>query len=1248
MPVSFKRYRLADEPYFAHLAAVNASINYLPSLAAPVIPDLAYLRVLRLDNNAIDSMQPLDGRFPLLETLSLAGNAIPRITGLASAVSLTSLDLTANELTVLDSLKGCTALKTLKVAGNAITDAQHVVFLPSLTSLDVADNQLADLGATASALRGCASLVELSAGGNPLAATASYKAVCLESAALERLDGHVVTPLFRERMSNVAAESRLSDLVADTTDAYLQRIEEARETKASKLRLLKARTLEIESHFDAYQTHLESEMHSLTRYVHDVLASGGRTDVDLDEMRAVLAVTEAARWKEVLGMLQNDADAWEAEVARAKAATSHTDKLRTLAKDDPRAWRELKERERELVAREDAIAAREHAAAESAQTSAAAAAERRRAQAEFSAARGSAFQVHRTLDAAHRPHHAALGADRTRTIAPPTHSGPPDEAAVEAAAASRIQGQWRASRASHDLIDRASPSRRSSSRRASSSRRSSSSRTSSRTSSRRLSRTSSRGARSTGPGPPPAIAGSVQSARLLHAARQRDALAVRKVIGELSNSSEVPSIINQHTDTGWTALHHAAYNNDVESIALLLEAGAQLEARDRIGATPLYVACLSGHTEAAAVLVDANAEIDTRKDEGWTPLLAACHYGFAAVVGLLLEAGANPDAQTPLGSTPTFLAAQENHIVVLSLLVGVGASVNLLNNDGVSPLVVAASKGHSQVVVLLLDGGADPNVGHKNGWSALLLAAHKGHLSIVQDLVACGADVDACNSSGASALYVATQNGAADIVAAIITAGADPNIPKSDGWYPLLIAAHKGAAQVTEELLSHPDIDVHVTNTAAATSLYLAAQSGSIEVVRMLLAAGANPNSAKDDGWTPLMIAVHRRHLKVARVLIGSGAEVNQRNANGATALYVAAQLGFLAAVNLLLEAQASPLAAKAVDGWTALHVATTGGFEDVVAALLAAGANPHAAAHDGETPLHIAAISPSPAMQRLFLTYTTVPELPHSAPLPTRSRSRSKAKAKSKAKSRPKSKSKLRSKSRSKSKTKTKAKARMSGSPSSGSRERHDFASLSSSEVSFDEAGSLVSPQQVRSGSSSPLGAPPPPSSSTPESRGERYSLQPPPVPDFLPGSSPGAYATSQPTTKSWECVNCTFVNAYVSSCEVCGTPQGGGLIPSDILQQNKALVSAPPSHSRSRGGARARAADASSSADDACSQASDDDGNTCLVCWDGPKTAAFVHGDTGHLSACMMCAQQVLRRKDVCPVCREPIERVVEIFKV
>ena len=217
-----------------------------------------------------------------------------------------------------------------------------------------------------------------------------------------------------------------------------------------------------------------------------------------------------------------------------------------------------------------------------------------------------------------------------------------------------------------------------------------------------------------------------QDQKMISAVWEGDSVELEKLL----KSPRDPNVVNKN---GFTPLHDAASSGQLESIRLLLEAGAKLEAR------------------STAI-------------QWMAPLHLAARYGHFDVVRVLVEAGAVKDQlATGFGLTPMYFAAQQGHLDIVRWLVEVGARIEPAAVAGFAPLHGAADGGRLDVMHFLLECGA--KVDPKDApFSPLYTAAHSGHLHIVRLLVESGANYFQTSASGVSALDVASRQGHVEIV----------------------------------------------------------------------------------------------------------------------------------------------------------------------------------------------------------------------------------------------------------------------------------------------------------------------------------------------------------------------------------------------------------------------------------------------------------------------------------------------------
>ena len=237
--------------------------------------------------------------------------------------------------------------------------------------------------------------------------------------------------------------------------------------------------------------------------------------------------------------------------------------------------------------------------------------------------------------------------------------------------------------------------------------------------------------------------------------------------------------IQEHGLDAWTSevLHQAArLTTNPTIIQLLLEAGADANARNDRGLTPLHEGATNGNPVVTAHLLAAGGDPNGLDNEGYTPLhYAAAQSGNGRVVTRLLGAGADPLVESNDGRTPLHSALRyAGELGVISELLEAGATENL------TPLQLAALEGDSATAASLLAKGADSNEADAYGWTSLHFAVPLAGHGVVSGLLEAGADPNARTVGGATALHLAARQATATVISELLEAGADPNARDGD------------------------------------------------------------------------------------------------------------------------------------------------------------------------------------------------------------------------------------------------------------------------------------------------------------------------------------------------------------------------------------------------------------------------------------------------------------------------------------
>lgn len=460
-----------------------------------------------------------------------------------------------------------------------------------------------------------------------------------------------------------------------------------------------------------------------------------------------------------------------------------------------------------------------------------------------------------------------------------------------------------------------------------------------------------------GAGPAGAADGVVdpveRPAPLVLAARNNDVAAVRALLAAKPRTD-----VNQRTSDGTSALHWAVYHNDVDVIARLLAAGADANAKNDYGATPMSEAAVTGNVKVLRQLLAAGADVESPNADGQTALMILARTSNVEAARLLIRRGANVNASEQWrGQTPLMWAAAEAQPAMVRLLIEHGAVVDARSH---------VNEWERQVT-------AEPRMQARpsGGFTPLLYAARKGCLECAKALVAAGANRNLADPDGVSPMLRAVLNFNFDVAAFLVQQGAD--VDKWDLWgrSPLYAA-----------------VDMDTLPTGGRADRPSRDQTTSLQLIGMLLEAGANPNlqlklfppyrSLRDDrgadgmltvGTTPLIRAAKAGDIPAMDLLLAHGANVDLPTVNGITPVMAAAGNGSanldtrgrykteeqaVEAVKLLL-AHGADVNARDRRGQTALHGAATWGWNLLVKTLAAHHADLMVQDADGRTAADVA-----------------------------------------------------------------------------------------------------------------------------------------------------------------------------------------------------------------------------------------------------------------------------------------------------
>jgi len=328
----------------------------------------------------------------------------------------------------------------------------------------------------------------------------------------------------------------------------------------------------------------------------------------------------------------------------------------------------------------------------------------------------------------------------------------------------------------------------------------------------------------------------------------------------------------------------------------------------------------------------------------------------ALALALLLSGGGPPEA-------PVADAAMRGELDRVRELLRTGADVNAAQGDGMTALHWAAELGDEELSEVLIFGGAHLEAMTRLGkFTPLLVASRSGHSGVVGSLIDAGASVDAKTTTGEAALHYAAAAGSVETVERLLDSGAEVDaLEHTKGQTPLMFAAALNRADVLRTLLARgadPAIETRVIDYPAV----------------------AARDKVLSDERTRRLAVLHGEDVLIDRPVDGTSAaeeetdedevpRIPERNEErkplsydqlvgkqgGNTALHYAAREGHHEAVAVLLEGGARIDHVSGGDRTSPLLMATINGHFDLAMSLLLGGADPNLASDPGATPLYIA-----------------------------------------------------------------------------------------------------------------------------------------------------------------------------------------------------------------------------------------------------------------------------------------------------
>ena len=296
--------------------------------------------------------------------------------------------------------------------------------------------------------------------------------------------------------------------------------------------------------------------------------------------------------------------------------------------------------------------------------------------------------------------------------------------------------------------------------------------------------------------------------------------------------------VNHQDADGDTSLLLAVHKRQETMIPMLLEAGADVNAQDQDGDTSLHLIILKTFSvQTMYLLIDHGANVEAMNNKGKTPLLLASTQGKVNYMTVLLNANANPNVTDEKGYTVLHHAIHKRCAVqTLQAIIDCGAHVNVPNYKSVTPLNLACRKGNIDAMKVLLNAAVDPNIADADGDTVLHHATHKCcAVQTLQAIIDYGAHVNVPNYKSLTPLNLACRKGNIDAMNVLLNAAADPNVADADGDTVLHNAIFKSCNTEMLTTIIDRGANVNAINNKHRTALMLACKAQNEDAMKILL-----------------------------------------------------------------------------------------------------------------------------------------------------------------------------------------------------------------------------------------------------------------------------------------------------------------------------------------------------------------------------------------------------------------------------
>lgn len=348
-------------------------------------------------------------------------------------------------------------------------------------------------------------------------------------------------------------------------------------------------------------------------------------------------------------------------------------------------------------------------------------------------------------------------------------------------------------------------------------------------------------------------------------------------------------------------LIEAAWADDVPTARRLIRRGADVNWRDDSVQSAFLIAASEGYLDLLNLTLDNGADVDLHDSFDGTALIRAAERGHWDIVGRLLQTDIEVDHVNNLGwvalhEAIVLGADTPEYVATVRALIAGGADLTITpERDGIAPVDHARQRNQDAAAAALERAVREGEIGDPD--AALLRAASGGDADGVALALRAGADVETRDARGRTPLLLASAADQVSAARVLLALGADPDAYDDRSDTPWLVTGVTGSVEMADVMLPfHPDLTLR--NRFGGISIIPASERGHVDYVRRVVQTDINVNHVNDLGWTALLEAVilgdgSAPYVEIVEILLDAGADAAIADNDGITAEEHARNRGF-------------------------------------------------------------------------------------------------------------------------------------------------------------------------------------------------------------------------------------------------------------------------------------------------------------------------------------------------------------------